>query len=336
MTISELERALRVPDPEVPHLDGLADAIGDSVRYLESDAALRSIETDTYWPKWDSPWWHMLLLWELGEARRIPARIARAMVDGLNALPLHIFPIHEHDWPPGLDRKRHSSCHCALGSMAQVLGACAIDIARELPWVAPWFARYQMRDGGLNCDESAYLVEGECPSSMVGTVAPFEAMLELDPASEFVERAAQFLIERRLSRGSQTVHNAEERAREPDWRRITFPRFYFYDVLRGASALVHWATITQRALPLVAIADVVEHLATAFPDGIVRVRRHAFAGIGTWHEAAPGRWERAPLASRFRLLDVTSALDQPNPAATRQWTVTRHALRTLIERGLLV
>jgi hypothetical protein len=334
--ISELEQAVRVADPGSPQVDGLDDAIADSVTYLDSDAALRSIEVDTYWPKWHSPWWHMVLLWELGEAQRIPARAVRAMVAGLNALPLHIFPIRDDEWPPGLDRRRHASCHCAVGSMAQVLGACGVDVARELPWVKPWFTRYQMQDGGLNCDESAYRVEGECPSSMVGTMAAFEAMLELDPTSPFVERAAQFLVERRLSRGSQTVHNAEERAREPVWLQIAFPRFYYYDVLRGVSALVRWASVTERKLPIDAIAGVIEHLATAFPDGIVRVRRRAYAGLGTLHEAAPGTWERLPLASTFRLLDVTSALDQPSPAATRQWTATRRALRTLIERGQLV
>jgi hypothetical protein len=88
MTIDELERVLRVPDPEPPEVDGLAQAIDDSVRYLESDAALHSIQADTYWPKWHSPWWHMLLLWELGEARRIPLPVVRAMLAGLNALPL--------------------------------------------------------------------------------------------------------------------------------------------------------------------------------------------------------------------------------------------------------
>lgn len=329
MTIDDLERVLRVPDPEPPEVDGLAQAIDDSVRYLESDAALHSIQADTYWPKWHSPWWHMLLLWELGEARRIPLPVVRAMLAGLNALPLHIFPIREHDWPAGLDRFRHSTCHCALGSMAQVLAACGIDVARELPWAIPWFARYQMPDGGLNCDESAYLVDGECPSSMVGTVAAFEAMLELDPASAFVERAAQFLVERRLSRGSQTVHNAEERDREPEWRQIAFPRLYFYDVLRGASALVRWATITQRMLPLDAIGGVIEHLASSFPDGVVRVQRQAFAGVGTWCKIS-STWERAPQASMFRLLEVTSAVGQPSPAATRRWTATRHALRALL------
>jgi len=310
-------------DPEPPQVAGLAEAIEDSVRYLESDAALRSLETDTYWPKWDSPWWHMVLLWELGEAQRIPQRVVSAMVAGLNALPLHIFPIHEHEWPPGLDRFRHSTCHCALGSMAQVLRACGVDVARELPWAMPWFARYQLPDGGLNCDESAYLVEGECPSSMVGTVAAFEAMLELDPASDFVERAAQFLIERRLSRGSQTAHNAVERDREPDWRTITFPRFYFYDILRGAHALVRWASITSRTLPHDAIAGAIEHLAASFPDGVVRVQRRAFEGWGTLER---GTWQRVPNASTFPLLELTSTLGAPSAAATRQWTATRHAL----------
>jgi hypothetical protein len=336
MTIDDLERAVCTPDVEPPHVEGLADAIDESLRYLESDAALRSIDVDTYWPKWHSPWWHMLLLWELGESPRIPERVVRAMVDGLNALPLHIFPIHDHEWPPGLDRHRHSTCHCALGSMAQVLGACGIDVARELPWVKPWFVKYQMQDGGLNCDESAYLAANECPSSMVGTIAAFEAMLQLDPESPFVERAAQFLVERHLGRGSQTVHNADERTREPTWRRIAFPRFYFYDVLRGASALVRWASIRQRALPVHAIAGVIEHLAATYPDGIVYVQRRAFADTGTWQEVAPGTWRRTPLALTFRLLDVASALDRPSPAATRQWAATRRALRALLERGLLV
>ena len=290
------------------------DAIADSVRYLESDAALRSIEADTYWPKWDSPWWHMLLLWELGEAQRIPARTVRAMVDGLNALPLHTFPLRDSDWPPGLDRYRHSSCHCALGCMAQVLLACGVDVNRELPWIREWFVRYQMRDGGLNCDESAYLVEHECPSSMVGTIAPFEAMLELDPTSEFVERAAQFLVERKLTRGSHTAHNAEEHAREADWRKPTFPRFYFYDVLRGARALVRWAKLRNRPVPDF-VRGVVDQIAV---DGVVRVQRRAFATCGTWQQV-DGRWQRVARASTFPLLDATSVLDAPSPTLTRHY-----------------
>jgi len=77
-----------------------------------------------------------------------------------------------------------------------------------------------MADGGLSCDEAAYLETDECPSSMVGTVAPFEGMLLGAPGEwtatqlAFLERAAGFLVDRRLMMGSQTQHNAAERGRE--------------------------------------------------------------------------------------------------------------------------
>nr|MBA3454890.1 hypothetical protein [Deltaproteobacteria bacterium] len=174
----------------------IKDGIADSLHYLESDAALRSLAEDTYWPKWHSPWWHMMLLWELGEAQRIPVPVQRAMIDGLNALPIKIFPIEPSDTPPGVDVYRGSSCHCALGSMYQVLAACGVDVDRELPWAKPWFLRYQMADGGFNCDGDAYLTD-ECPSSMVGTIASFEAMLLGEWTSEqraFLDRGAAFLI----------------------------------------------------------------------------------------------------------------------------------------------
>ncbi len=339
-TIDELGAALaRVPDPE-PRTPAEVDAaIAQSVHYLASDAALRSLDVDPYWPKWNSPWWHMLLLFELGEARRIPERAVERLVAALDALPLHIFPIRPEDTPPGLDPDRHSSCHCALGCIAQVLAACGVDVDRALPWVKPWFVRYQMADGGLNCDAGAYLVTNECPSSMVGTVAPFEAMLLGATASPeqtaFLERAAGFLVERRLMHGSQTVYNAEERTREPAWLAPCFPRFYFYDVLRGASALVRWAQQTGRTLPLDAIAGVVSHLVAQFPDGVVTVQRRAVAGVGTrWR--TDGTWVRRPQATSFPLLDATSVIGQPCPAATRQWTATRRTLRELIDRRLVV
>ncbi|THD40858.1 MAG: hypothetical protein DI608_02830 [Rothia mucilaginosa] len=50
-------------------------------------------------------------------------------------------------------------------------------VDQELPWLRNWFPRYQMKDGGLTCDYEAYPVEDECPSSMVGTIAAFEAVL---------------------------------------------------------------------------------------------------------------------------------------------------------------
>jgi hypothetical protein len=341
VSANDLRRALEaIPDREPQHPAAVARAIDDSVRYLASDAALASLSADTYWPKWDSPWWHMLLLHELGEARRIPPRVASAMVDGMNRLPIHIFPIHPGDTPPGTDPRRDSSCHCALGCLYQVLIACGIDVDVALPWFAPWFARYQMADGGLNCDETAYLVADECPSSMVGTIAALEAMLTGEPSAwsatrrGFVDRAASFVLARRAMLGSPTRHNAEERDREPVWRQLAFPRFYLYDVLRGASVVVRWARVTGAALPLAAIAPVIEHLLAAFPDGEVRIGRRAYDGVATLARTAGGDWVREP-ASRFALLDATSAVGDHSPPLSRAWAETRRGLCELIDAGRL-
>lgn len=343
LPLDDLRRRLTaVPEPDVPPPAAVAPAIAESIRYLGSDDAQRSIEADVYWPKWSAPWWHMLLLLEIGEARRIPERAVTGMIDGLRAFPIKIFPVAPDDVPPGTDLRRDILCHCALGSVFQVLAACGCDVDRELPWIKPWFVRYQMTDGGLSCDETAYCQSHECPSSMVGTIAPFEAMLLGDPRgwtpehARFVERGAAFLIERRLMRGSQTVHNAEERQREGAWLRPCFPRFYLYDVLRGVGALVRWAELTERPVPLRALSGVVEHLLAAFPDGVVRIERRAYDGVGTLVQSATGAWPKQPEAFRPPLLEATSELGHASPYATRQWSAARRALVALIDRERIV
>jgi hypothetical protein len=280
----------------------------------------------------------MLLLHELGEARQIPTRASAAMAARIERL-LHIFPIQPSD-APGVDLQRDSSCHCALGTMYPVLAACGIDVERALPWIRPWFVRYQMADGGLNCDNTAYLQTGECPSSMVGTVAPLEAMLLGGAGTSeqrvFVARAGGFMIVRALIHGSQTVHNAEERDAAVAWGALTFPRFYFYDVLRGLAVLVRWAEATEQRLPEAAVATVVNALVERWPDGIVRVERQALAGKTTIlptadHSPSP----RAP-ASTFPLLDSTSRVGEQSEALTRQWSEARAGLLRLAHAGRLV
>ena len=283
----------------------------------------------------------MLVLFELGEARRIPERAARAMVEALNALPVKVFPIHPGDMPAGLDPYRHTSCHCVLGGIVHVLDACGLDVHRELPWAEPWFLRYQLADGGLTCDNDAYRVTGECPSSMVGTVPPLEAMLLGDPTTwspartAFVDRAAGFLIGRELHRGSSTVANAEERTSAPAWLQPCFPRLYFYDVVRGVQALVRWAERRHAVIPRSAVEVVVAHLAGAFPAGIVRLQRRSYEGVDTYALDPTGTRTRQP-ASPFSLLDATSAVGEPSPWVTRQWAETRAGLRRLIEAERLV
>jgi hypothetical protein len=331
MRIAELCRALAA-DPEPPA--GAAAPVDDellerSVRYLASDEAARSVERDPYWPKWDSPWWHMLLLHELGEARRIPDAIAARMIDAMNGLPMHTFPVRPEERPTGTDAYRAYACHCALGCLHQVLTARGVDVSRALPWVEPWFPRYQMADGGANCDEAAY-TSGEVASSMVGTIATLEAMLA--DGGEFVDRAAGFLIERRLTEGSASRHNAEERAAAPGWLLPAFPRFYFYDVLRGLAALVRWAELHERVVPVSALSGAAVHLARAFPDGVVTVQRRAIDLHSHTLAFVDGEWARAPTTS-FPLLDAVAVIGRPCPYLTRQWTVTRRTLLELCDAG---
>ncbi len=109
-----------------------------------------------------------------------------------------------------------------------------------------------MADGGLNCDNDAYLIKDEVPSSMVGTIAAFEAVLLYTPREwtteerTFLEKGAQFLIKRKLMLGSDTKHNASERKSAEDWMKLCFPRLYLYDVLRGLNMECgRWSGVDQ-------------------------------------------------------------------------------------------
>jgi hypothetical protein len=305
--------------------------ISESVAYLGSPEAMRALEASPYWPKWHSPWWHMLLLYEMGEGRRIPDTTIRQFILSLNASPVKIFPIHAHEMPADANPFT-LPCHCQLGNVHLVLTARGVDVDQELPWITPWFAKYQMADGGLNCDESAYLVANEIPSSLTGTIAAFEALLRRPgPWSTaetcFVNRAAALLIERRLTRGSPTKHNAAERDSARHWLTPAFPRFYHYDALRGLDALTLWAARTGTQLPPEAISHVTGHFTASFPDGAIRIGRNALAGAGTIAQTPEGPWGTTHRpASDFPLLTAVSTIGEVSPFLTASWAAIRERL----------
>ena len=309
-----------------------AASIAEALRYLNSEAALTAIGNDSYWPKWNSPWWHMLLLHEMGLTRDIPQRLMLEYVEEIKRTPLKIFPIHPGELPEGIDPFRGTPCHCQLGNAYQVMAEWGIDMDGELPWIRPWFLKYQMADGGFNCDNGAYLVQGECPSSMVGTIAAFEAVLLYtrrpwtDEEREFLTRGAEFLSTRKLMLGSATKHNAEERNDESKWLRLCFPRFYLYDVLRGLNALLLWSEKTGSPLKPDAISGVVNHLANSFPDGQVRTGRTSYDGITTMLQNSEGDWIRKQPATMFPLLQAVSTVGQVSPFLSQQWAQLRDKL----------
>lgn len=306
--------------------------IQNSIAYLWSDEALKAVDSDAYWPKWNSPWWHMLLLHEMGEAKRIPRIMVERYIASLNRMPLKTFPIHPEDMPEGIDPYRGSPCHCQLGNVYQVLFAYGIDVDKELPWLRPWFLRYQMADGGLNCDNEAYLVKDECPSSMVGTISVFEAVLLCTPRpwtpeeKVFLDKGARFLIERKLMLGSPTKHNASERKSAEQWTKLCFPRFYLYDVLRGLNALSLWAEKTNQSLPLESIIDVTAFLHQQFPDGSVKIGRQSYQGVGTILPSSSGEWIRRQPATFFPLLENVSVIKSVSPYLSEQWLKTKNRI----------
>lgn len=304
-----------------------------SINYLNSDQALKDVTRDAYWPKWDSPWWHMLLLHEMGKTELIPEALIKRYIETLNRYPIKIFPIHQEDMPEGVDPYRGTPCHCQVGNVYQVLAAWGVNVDKEVPWIRPWFLRYQMNDGGFNCDNDAYLVKDEVPSSMVGTIAIFEAVLFFTPREwtpeekMFLDKGAQFLIERKLMLGSQTKHNAAEQKSAKDWLKPCFPRFYLYDVLRGLNALLLWSEKTQNTIPSEAISDVVSHLENHFPDGNIINERHSYEGAGTLLPIEAGEWKWQKSAMFFPLLTKLSAIGEVSPFLTKQWQEAKERLK---------
>lgn len=315
-------------------------AIQDSVNYLSSTEAAARLAEDAYWPKWHAPWWHMLLLHELGETHQIPQATVTNYIQALNRLPFKKFPLTNADLPPGVDPFRGAACHCQLGCVYQVLAARGVNVDAELPWIRPWFLRYQMVDGGFNCDGEAYLVQSETPSSMVATIAIFEAVLLYTPRdwtseeNTFLDKAAGFLLDRKLMLGSSTHYNAAERSSAEKWSQLCFPRFYFYDVLRGLTAILKWSERCQRDIPRDALKDVVQLLKNNFSDDRVTLGRRAYSGQNTiLAPQGAGPWVRGS-ATSFPLLDLTSEIGTESLVLSKQWKDAQQILRRLGFRGL--
>lgn len=303
-----------------------------SLAYLSSPRSLESLSRDPYWPKWDSPWWHMTLWWELGEARRIPREAAYAMRESLRRHCLNFFPIKPGELPAGKDPHRNVICHCALGTIHQVLRACGADPDAAMPWARPWFVRYQLPDGGWNCDEKAYL-KPKPKSSMVSTLPVLEAVLDSQPwtpeEERLLDKGAQYLIDHRLFRRSGGGAIIDEK-----WLKPRFPRFYDYDLLRGLSFLTRWAWVRRKNLPRKAIAEAMELMHKNFPNGKVVTSGQGCSDDDTL-ALHGGKWVREP-ASTFPLLEKASRTNWPCEALTLKWERVRRDLEALEKAGRLV
>jgi hypothetical protein len=298
-------------------------ALQKSIAYLNSDDAEASIRRDPYWPKWNTPWWHMTLLWELGLAERIPERAVTTMIDALNNHFLDTFPLVEADIPDGADPYRHIACHCALGTMYRVLAACGVAVDVAAPHLRPWFLRYQLPDGGLNCDEEVYTKRAP-HSSMVSTLPPLEAILFdseqplTDEDIAFVDRGAAYLLNRRLFR-SVSKNGA---VIDSDWLEPCFPRFYEYDVLRGLRFLAGWAARRGQPLPAEAIAEASDAVEAALARDDAGRRRRPWSSSKTMAVDENGVWAWGEPSSRFDLLEETDGQE----LLREEWATVKSSL----------
>lgn len=303
-----------------------------SAAYLGSEKAFDSLKRDPYWPKWDSPWWHMTLLWELGRADAIPADMAEAMLDALNTKFVRFFPSEREPLPAGKDPARDAACHCALGNMYQTLAARGVDVDRRAPWIRSWFLHYQLPDGGLNCDEKAYAKGKQGASSIQSTLPALEAVLAkggplTQTEEHFVDAGAEYLLERRLA-----FRKSDGQLMDAGFLDIGFPRFYDYDVLRGLSFIAEWSRLRRKMVPRRAVSWIFDSLDERFPDARVRVEKEGIVPTeGTFVRDEAGKWERIPKASTFPLLDAVRKIGSPNDALTAQWMRVKQVLGARLE-----
>lgn len=277
----------------------------------------------------------MLLLHEIGQSALIPKPVVDKMIDALNGHYPTFFPLTQDELPAGFDPYRSIACHCQLGTMHRLLTAYGINVSERVNWLRPWYLRYQIADGGLNCDEAAYS-KPVPKSSVVSTLPPLEAMLSepvdsLSPAEiGFLDCGASYLIERRLFRAASSGQCMDE-----SWLRLCFPRFYHYDVLRGLSFLLKWCRQLSRPLPAEAIAECAQHIDTQFPDGRICVERSACSAASTRIiDKDTGNWVKGS-ATSYPLLCEVSHVSSQSLYLTRIWNDVKLDLSNALAAKLI-
>ncbi len=287
-----------------------SSAVESSLAYLRSDAAKASLAKDPYWPKWNSPWWHVLALREAGHAHAVPREVLSALLEASARHYVPYFPRSAAELPPGLTMRSNVLCHCALGSLLSAghdaLDDSALDAA--ISWASPFIAKYQLADGGWNCDERAYGKENP-RSSVVSTVPVLEylvAKTTLDAASrERLGHGIAFLLELKFFRSRRTGAVLDE-----GWLTPASPRFYEYDVLRGLRLTARWSRRTGQQPAKEAIDEARALMTAWFAQPLPQPRN--------WALSASARSDHG-VESSFPLCDALNDAQIALPLLRMQW-----------------
>jgi hypothetical protein len=310
----------------------------ESLTYLAGPEAAKSLRQDPYWPKWDSPWWRFLLLHECGENGRIPKVAAESILRSMHDFFLPAF--FPEELPPGKLPAHNIGCFCALGTIFPALEAAGLDPDEALPWARAWLTKHSVWSGGLNCDDTQYHLPNP-GSSIVATVAVLELFIESrsGPRNEeekvFVDGLARDLLARKLIFAFPGTSNAEEKEDEADWRQLCFPRFYFYDLLRGLTAITRYAERMGSPISFAGISEAVECMREKSARGALQVERDAISSVGTYRNES-GKWVRTGTASQHPLLEKSRAIGRVSPELEAEWAATRDRIENLRRSGLII
>ncbi len=194
---------------------------------------------DVYWPKWKATVWPLILLAEMGVPGELPA-VKRGCEYFLRAMDAQ-----DHSWPPNFsenDEGKWSSYRsvwepCVTGNMARTLTLFGFSEDRRVRDMFEWLVKYQLPDGGWNCEPGPWQKE-VFHSSFMSTIEPLWAFSELSAQKwpkggrEAVERACEFMLMHRLYKSDKTGKIIDD-----SWTSLHFPLFYFYDILHGLRVL---------------------------------------------------------------------------------------------------
>ena len=290
---------------------------------LKSAEAFESISKDPYWPKWGSPWWKVLLLYESGYKHMIPLEFLDKLIRIIDSHYLHWFPLLESELPENCDAYRDVLCHCALGNIYKVLEECGFEVRTKLPWWCEWLGKYQLPDGGYNCDEAAYTRSKK--SSFLSTLPMLEAMLTVYKKTGdlwvkgLLDKGAQYLISHNIYKSSTAKIITEE------WFKISFPHYYDYDVLLGFSFIVDWALITGAELPYELVTDCIDQIEKSVnADGYVVLSSNKLEKVGSLFYRQ-NQWIWDDKSETFPALVLFSKAGEVSITLTIKWyeTITR-------------
>lgn len=223
-----------------------ANELSEIKEILASDQASQMIERDVYWPKWDSPWWYFLLLEETNRLEDIPVEAFKELLVCADRQYYHVFPVKEGEVPENVNGCTEVVCFCFLGSLIRLASKVDFDVFAWLPWAKDWLSRYQLPDGGYNCDEAAYI--GSKKSSLISTTVMLEGMLayvkftgNYDEFASNIERSVSYLLKHHLY-----LSTSENEIEGVDWDKVIFPLFYEYDFSRGLEAVLDFVLQTGK------------------------------------------------------------------------------------------